>query len=133
MMIDRFIKYEDLKLFPYLDIKGYTTIGVGRNLSTKGISKEEALFMLQNDIEECNEDLKKIFPKWLEFSGGQRVALRDVRFQHGANGFRLYRKMIAAILRDDWNGASFELLESNYGRTFITRANDNAELLRSDK
>ncbi len=129
-LIDRLIEFEGLKLKPYRCNKGFLTIGIGRNLDTKGISKEEALFMLQNDIDECNEDLKKIFPKWLEFSGGQRVALRDVRFQHGAAGFRLYKKMIAAVIRDDWNGASFELLESNYGRTFITRANANAELLR---
>ena len=130
MMIDRLIKYEGLQLKPYRCPAGYLTIGVGRNLETKGISKDEALFMLQNDIEECNEDLKKIFPKWLEFSGGQRVALRDIRFQHGAAGFRLYRKMIAAILRDDWNGAAFELLESAYAKKYIRRANDNVELLR---
>ena len=107
------------------------TCGYGRNIQDRGISEEEALFMLQNDIEDCNEDLKKIFPKWLEFSGGRRVALRDVRFQHGAAGFRLYQKMISAVLRDDWNGASFHLLDSAYARKHIQRSNDNAELLRS--
>ena len=106
------------------------TCGYGRNIQDRGISEEEALFMLQNDIDECNEDLKKIFPKWLEFSGGRRVALRDVRFQHGGRGFRLFKKMISAILRDDWNGASFELLDSQYARKHIRRAKDNAELLR---
>ena len=139
-LIDRLIKYEGLELFPYSDItgkrlyiEGNISIGCGRNLEHKGISKEEALFMLQNDIDDCNDDLKKIFPKWLEFSGGRRVALRDVRFQHGGRGFRLFKKMIKAILRDDWNGASFELLESQYARKHVRRANDNAELLRSDK
>ncbi len=130
MMIDRLIKFEGLKLKPYKCSAGYLTIGVGRNLDTKGISKDEAIQLLLNDIEECTEDLKKIFPKWLEFSGSRWVALKDVRFQHGPKGFRLYRKMIAAILRDDWNGASFELLDSEYARKHIQRANDNAELLK---
>ena len=107
------------------------TLGYGRNIQDRGISEEEALFLLQNDIDDCNEDLKKIFPKWLEFSGSRRVALRDMRFNHGSKGFRLFKKMIKAILRDDWNGASFELLDSQYARKHIRRANDNAELLRS--
>jgi len=108
------------------------TLGYGRNIQDRGISEEEALFMLQNDIDECNDDLKKIFPKWLEFSGGRRVALRDVRFQHGGRGFRLFKKMIKAILRDDWNGASFHLLDSLYFKKFPQRAQANSELLKNE-
>ena len=128
--IDRLVEFEGLKLKPYRCSKGFLTIGIGRNLDTKGISEEEALFMLQNDIDECNEDLKKIFPKWLEFSGGQRVALRDVRFNHGSKGFRLFKKMIKAIQDNDWEVAAKELLDSVYAKKLPERANANAELLK---
>lgn len=130
MMIDRLIKYEGLQLKPYKCSAGYLTIGVGRNLDTKGISKDEAIQLLLNDIEECTEDLKKIFPKWSEFSGGRWVALKDIRFQHGGRGFRLFKKMIKAIKDNDFEIAIKELLDSLYAKKFPSRANANAELLK---
>ena len=107
------------------------TIGYGRNLTAKGISGEEALCLLENDILECTEDLVSLFPNFERFTNDRKIALIDVRFQHGKNGFRAYKRMIAAILRDDWNGAAFELLDSEYARKYVRRANDNADLLRN--
>ena len=44
------IIHEGLKLEPYQCTAGKLTIGVGRNLDDVGITKEEATYMLENDI-----------------------------------------------------------------------------------
>jgi len=43
--------HEGLRLKPYKDSVGKLTIGIGRNLDDVGISKSEALLLLQNDID----------------------------------------------------------------------------------
>ena len=55
----RLIEEEGMKLKPYRCPAGKLTIGVGRNLEDKGLSNEEALFLLQNDIIEAVKELKK--------------------------------------------------------------------------
>ena len=44
------IKNEGLELKVYICPAGYKTIGVGRNLETRGITQEEAIYLLDNDI-----------------------------------------------------------------------------------
>ena len=51
------IRHEGLKLFPYQCPAGFLTIGVGRNLEGKGITKAEALFLLKNDIADARNDV----------------------------------------------------------------------------
>ena len=41
---------EGLRLKPYVDTAGKLSIGVGRNLDDKGISKTEADFLLADDL-----------------------------------------------------------------------------------
>ena len=44
-------KHEGIKLKPYTDTVGKLTLGIGRNLEDKGITEQEALFMLNNDVD----------------------------------------------------------------------------------
>ena len=48
---------EGLRLKAYECTAGKVTIGVGRNLDDKGISREEAMLMLNSDIEEFRQAL----------------------------------------------------------------------------
>lgn len=45
-IIKMLIRHEGLRLKPYKDSVGKLTIGVGRNLDDKGITKEEAMHLL---------------------------------------------------------------------------------------
>ena len=49
-MIGMLKRHEGLRLKPYQDTIGKLTIGYGRNLDDRGISKEEAEYLLRNDI-----------------------------------------------------------------------------------
>ena len=60
---DFIIKHEGLKLKPYICPAGKITIGVGRNIEDNGISEDEAMYLLNNDIKRCKTELMEIFDK----------------------------------------------------------------------
>jgi len=123
------ILHEGIRLKPYKDTKGFITIGVGRNLEGKGISKEEALYLLGNDIRECENDLRIVFPLFDTFSESRKNALISMRFM-GPGSFRTFKKMIAAIHRKDWKAASEEVLRSTYAeKDAPRRAIEIAEMI----
>ena len=45
--------HEGYKQKVYKCPAGYLTVGIGRNVQTKGLSIQEALYLLRNDIQEC--------------------------------------------------------------------------------
>jgi lysozyme len=47
-MIRQLTRHEGLRLKPYLCPAGKLTIGIGRNLEGKGITKQEAVMLLEN-------------------------------------------------------------------------------------
>lgn len=53
-------RHEGLRLKPYKDTVGKLTIGIGRNLDDKGISRKEAFALLDNDIAEVVRQLEQV-------------------------------------------------------------------------
>ena len=138
---DQLILHEGLHLEPYICPAGYWTIGVGRNLESKGLSDEEqqailgtsglnrtevierlkeqvltreqALFLLRNDIAECEKDLEQ-FPWFKKLGKVRRKVLIDMRFNLGPGGFRGFKKMIAALAAGDYKAAAAEMVDSRW-------------------
>ena len=55
--------FEGVVLKAYECSQGYTSIGVGRNLDSRGITEDEAMYLLKNDI----ESVVKILPCGLSY------------------------------------------------------------------
>lgn len=117
IVAQQLLEHEGLKLKPYRCPAGKLTIGVGRNLEERGISEEEALYLLDNDISECIKDLQKIFTDAESFAtlpeNVQRVLI-DMRFNLGASGFRCFKKMIKAVKDRDFTRAALEMQDSKW-------------------
>ena len=125
------VEHEGEQLFPYYCSVGKTTIGVGRNLSDKGISQEESRFMLNNDIEECFNDLKTIFMHPFEqFPESIQHCLIDMRFQLGYSGFRKFKKMIKAANNRNMEDMIKEMRDSNWYRQVPARAEHLIEIIK---
>jgi lysozyme len=97
---------------------GHPTIGVGRNVAKDGlgISQEEAEFMLMNDIERVEEEIKN-FP--IEHLNEVRTAIIiDMAFNMGITRFNptMWKKTFQAIVDEDWQKAKIEMLDSNWAR-----------------
>lgn len=112
------IRDEGLVLKPYRCTADKLTIGVGRNLDGKGINRNEAIFLLDSDIEECFDDLRSsLFPGQYErWSEELQRALLNMRFQLGYCGFRSFQKMIEALRSGDTSWAAIEALDSKWAR-----------------
>ncbi|MDP3703688.1 MAG: lysozyme, partial [Candidatus Omnitrophota bacterium] len=90
------IAHEGLRLKPYTDTVGKLTIGVGRNLTDKGITKAEALYLLERDIEECIADLVT-FPWFGRLDSVRQRVMIDMRFNLGPSRLRKFRRTLAAV------------------------------------
>jgi lysozyme len=124
------IEHEGLRFAPYECTEGYLTIGVGRNLQTVGISEDEAMLMLQNDIKRAKDSLKQYeFWGWLDEV--RKEALTDFMFNVGAGTFAKFKNMIGALESADFERASNELLDSRYAKQVGRRAETIASMIRT--
>lgn len=104
-MAGRMLKYEEgLRTHPYKCTADKLTIGYGRNLESKGISKETAEQMLEEDIEECWSQALEIFgPISFDDMGHVRqLAIVNMIFQLGKNGFEKFSPTIELMKQRKW-------------------------------
>ena len=125
------IKHEGIKLNPYYCTAGKFTIGIGRNLTDKGISNDEALYLLENDIVEFAKDLNNIFPNFYTFSDNRQMALIDMIFNLGRSRFCGFKKMIEAIKNNDFEEAGRHSFDSKWAAQVGNRAVEIADMLKS--
>jgi lysozyme len=115
------IDAEGLRLKPYKDTEGKLTIGVGRNLDDIGISKEEAFFLLDNDIKFILKELSKLSDFQLLSEARQRV-IAEMGFNMGMNGLMKFKDMWKAIEQKNWENAAEEMSDSLWARQVGQRA-----------
>ena len=127
---DQLILHEGLKLKPYRCTAGKLTIGVGRNLETKGISENEALFLLRNDIEEVTRQLE-LFGWYVALGPVRRKVLIDMAFNLGMAGLLGFQKMIEALERGDYEAAADEMVYSRWYRQVGERGRRLERMMRT--
>jgi len=126
------IAEEGIRLKPYLCPAGKTTIGVGRNLDDVGITQDEAMEMLDNDIDRVKAQLAKALP-WLETKPqGVQRAIANMTFQMGLGGVLKFQKMLAALQARDYNAARREALDSAWAKQTPQRAGRVTDLFKED-
>ncbi|MBL4739678.1 MAG: hypothetical protein JKY12_01710 [Sneathiella sp.] len=125
------IENEALRLKPYRDTVGKLTIGVGRNLDDRGISKEEAMYLLSNDIGLVLEELGQKVGCWSSLPNPQKIALADMCFNLGWPRLSKFKKMLTALGKGDFDLAATEALDSKWARQVGQRSERIATLLRS--
>jgi len=112
------LEAEELRLFPYQDTSGKLTIGVGRNLTDSGISREEAFYLLENDIRRATQQAKDAFP-WFEAQDPvRRAALVELIFNMGLgnqkHGVRSFRNTLANWARGNYPAVAQGLRQSKW-------------------
>lgn len=122
------VKHEGLRLKPYVDSVGKTSIGVGRNLDDNGISQDEAFMMLDNDIKRARQELMQ-FEWFHELDPIRQETLIELNFNLGLPRFLTFKKMIAALEEEDYHCAATELLDSKWALQ-VGSARSNSLYLR---
>lgn len=127
------LRDEAYRQFPYVDSKGFLTIAIGRNISPsgEGISMDEALYLLDNDINDRYNKLSHYFPWFLKLSDARQIALIDMSFCLGFEGFLKFHDMLFAFESGDMNKAADEMLNSEWRNEVGERATRLANIIRT--
>lgn len=131
-IIDDLIRDEGLKLKPYLCTAGKLTIGVGRNLDDVGITREEAIDLLGNDIDRVEAECQKQ-PWWpaVANDGVRSRAMLNMAFNVGLSRLSGFKRMLAAVQVKDWTRASKEMLDSKWASQVGQRAVRLAKMMET--
>ncbi len=120
--IQQIIRDEGLRYKAYTCTALKVTIGVGRNLEDNGLSHEEVMFLLNNDLERCADEVEKNLP-WFPHLKDQRAAvIINMTFNLGITRLLQFKRMLAAVEKGDYLTASKEMLDSKWARQVPKRA-----------
>lgn len=140
------IKFEGLKLKPYKCPAGKLTIGYGRNLEDNGISINEAIIMLENDLLNIKLELEDKLSVFNKLDNIRQNVLIEMAYNMGVpkllrfkNTFRAIRLALEKKESGNLDGFNYwitesskEMLNSKWHEDFKKYApNTKEELLRS--
>ena len=112
--VNKLIAHEGLRLQVYQDTLGIDTIGIGRNLEDRGITKEEldwmdipnmdavyeygiteadAMYLAKNDVQIVEEELVRSHPCVEELDAVRQLVLVDMAFNMGVPRLSKFKKM----------------------------------------
>lgn len=94
---------------------GKWSIGHGTNLSD-GIDREEALLLLRHRLGKVVAALESRLPFWAKLTDDRRRVLANMGYQMGMDGLSGFRKMLAAVERNDYDTAAKEMLDSKWAK-----------------
>ncbi len=118
-LIQDLILDEGLKTDPYEDTVGKLTIGVGRNLTDRGISQAEAMFLLANDIEIVEVELDARLSWWRDMPDDVQRALANLAFNMGVPTLLNFVQALAALQERDFDKAA-DVIYANGKRSLVT-------------
>jgi lysozyme len=116
---------EGLILHAYPDHLGYTTIGYGRMIDQRkggGITKEEALYLLRNDVARVTNQLAVALPWFRGLSEPRQAVLLNMGFQMGVgndeppSGLLGFHSALAAMRDEHWHDAAEQMRRSEWAK-----------------
>jgi lysozyme len=125
------VQHESYKQFPYIDTTGHLTIGIGRNLKDRGISLNEALYLLDEDAQYFTSKLSGTLQFWDGLNEARQIALVDMCFNMGLQGLLGFKEMMLAIEAQDFDRAAQEMLDSKWATQVGERATSLARIMKS--
>ena len=125
------IRHEGLKLKPYKCTAGKLTIGVGRNIEDMGITEDEAIYMLRNDVARFAAELAQAKPIVKSLDDVRYYVLLNMAFNLGINRLLKFEKMWKAIEDQRYTDAALEMHDSRWCEQVGGRCSELAELMEN--
>ena len=102
---------EGRRALPYTDTKGYLTIGVGRNLTGRGLAPDEIDYLFQADVADCCRIMDIKIPWWRTLPPAKQRVMINLCFM-GWGSLSKFKRFLAAMQKQDWPAAAAELENS---------------------
>ena len=119
---DLLTKHEGFRRYPYDDVtgrslnrgdavEGQITIGVGRNITDKGLTLDESMMLLKNDIQEATRKAAA-YRGFESMNSARQAVIVSMVFNMGSiDGFRLMRQAMAV---KDWTEVVHQMKDSKW-------------------
>ena len=127
------IKHEGYQNKAYEDSVGVVSIGVGRNLDELGLSDDEIMYLLNNDIIRCDRELINCFPWYSKLSRVRQEVMLMLCFNLGLTKLRKFVKALSCMERGDFVLAADHFLDSKWAKQVGNRAVELTEMLINNK
>ncbi len=131
VLVAELIRDEGLRLLPYMDTVGKITIGVGRNLSDKGLQYAEAMTLLDHDLDEAITDLAGSFSWYGTLDEVRQRAITNMRFNLGPSRFRGFKRMLRAMAEQNYPMAATSAQQSVWFSQVGARAQRIVNMIRT--
>lgn len=124
-------RFEGLRLKPYTCPAGRLTIGYGHNLDDNGITEDIAVRLLDADLQAAEREVRQRFTHFYKLNEARQFVLVDMCFNMGAAKLFTFKKMFAALAKDEYPTAAREMLNSKWARQVGNRAKVLSEIMTS--
>jgi lysozyme len=123
--------HEGERLKPYRCTAGKLTIGVGRNLDDRGITRLESAMLLANDISAVEAELLRALPWAAQLDEVRQRVLVDMTFNLGLPGLLEFRRTLATIQAGQYQQAAAMMLQSKWAGQVGQRARRLSQMMAS--
>jgi lysozyme len=131
----RYFVYDDATgeaIVPGYTVKGYPTIGEGRNLATTGVSGPEIGMLLADDWGRITAQLDAL-PWFKNLDPNRAFVVLDMTFQMGLRSVLGFASMIEALEAGNYADAAASMLASKWAKQTPTRAQFLASAMASGR
>lgn len=132
-MVRQLRLHEGERLKPYRCTANKLTIGIGRNLEDRGITKEESAYLLSNDIDAFYSTLLRELPWVSELDEVRQRVLLDMAFNLGIQGLLGFKNTLATIKSGDYEKAAPMMLQSKWAKQVGQRAERLSRMMFTGK
>lgn len=130
-LLNSVAKHEGLRLKPYVDTVGKLTIGYGRNLEDKGLSKKEAALLLQHDLTDAEIDCRHAFQWFDTLDGPRQTVLIEMCLNLGLRKLIGFGQTLKAVSEQRYSDAAAQMLRSKWAQQVGQRAVTLAGIMRT--
>jgi len=112
-------------------VVGIPTVGIGRNLVHNGLTREEAVYLLENDVTRFEREVRSALPWFDGLDPIRKRVLLDMAFNVGTEKLLIFQRMLGAFKQGNYNLAAQHLMDSKYATQVGRRAVHLAHMLRT--
>lgn len=126
--------YDDatgLPIRPGSTVKGHLTIGIGRSLDVRGVTPEEAQYLLSNDIDAFTLGLQQRYVWFNNLDDTRQRVLVNMAFNLGLAGIAKFPEMLEYVADGRYGLAASAMETSLWYREVGTRAVRLAAMMRN--
>lgn len=124
------VSHEGYRTHLYTDSVGKQTVGIGYNITDRGMPDSWINQQYDEDVAYFDQELRKDFDWYDHLEDARKMVLIDMCFM-GYKTFKEFERMLQALRYGDYEKAAGEILNSRWAEQVGRRAIENAEIMRT--